>query len=85
VRAGIQAHVLIENSYFDTVKSPHQFNNATDQETANIAVNGNVYDATSGTQATGGGGPAFTDPPYDYTLDDAAAVPDLVQRGAGPK
>ncbi len=85
VRAGIQAHVLIENSYFDGVKSPHQFNNATDQETANIAVNGNVYDATSGTQATGGGGPAFTDPPYDYTLDDAAAVPDLVQRGAGPK
>ena len=85
VRAGIQAHVLIENSYFDTVKSPHQFNNATDETTASITVNGNVYNATTGTQVTGGGGPAFTDPPYDYTLDDAAAVPDLVQKGAGPK
>jgi pectate lyase len=85
VRAGIQAHVLIENSYFDHVKSPHQFNNATDQMTASITVNGNVYDGTTGTQATDGAGPAFTDPPYDYTLDDVAAVPGLVEAGAGPK
>jgi pectate lyase len=85
VRAGIQAHILIENSYFDGVKSPHQFNNATDEMTASITANGNVYNNTSGTQVTGGGGPAFTDPPYDYTLDDAAAVPALVQSGAGPK
>jgi pectate lyase len=85
VRAGIQAHVLIENSYFDAIKSPHQFNNASDEMSASITANGNVYNATTGTQVTGGGGPAFTDPPYDYTLDDAAAVPDLVRSGAGPK
>jgi pectate lyase len=85
VRAGIQAHLLIENSYFDGVKSPHQFNNEDDQQTASITVRGNVYDNTSGDQETGGGGPAFTTPPYRYTLDAAAAVPDLVQQGAGPK
>jgi pectate lyase len=85
VRAGIQAHVLIENSYFDGVRTPHQFNNATDQMSASITVDGNVYDATTGTQVTGGGGPAFTDPPYEYQLDDAEAVPELVQREAGPK
>jgi pectate lyase len=79
VRAGIQAHLLIENSYFDGVDSPHQFNNDTDQQT------GNIYDNTSGDQETGGGGPAFTTPPYNYTLDAAAAVPQLVQSGAGPK
>ena len=85
VRAGIQAHILIENSVFDNVKSPHQFNNATDEMTASITANGNVYNNTTGTQVTGGGGPAFTDPPYEYTLDDADAVPALVQAGAGPK
>ena len=53
--------------------------------TANIATSGNVYIGTSGTQVTGGGGPAFTDPPYDYTLDAADAVPELVQSGAGVK
>jgi pectate lyase len=86
VRAGIQANVLIENSYFDGVRTPHQFNNAADEASATITVNGNIYDGTSGTQATGGlGGQPFTDPPYDYQLDAAAAVPDLVQAGAGPK
>jgi pectate lyase len=85
VRAGIQAHLLIENSYFDGVDSPHQFNNEDDQQTASITVRGNIYDNTSGDQETGGGGPAFTNPPYNYTLDAAAAVPNLVQQGAGPK
>jgi pectate lyase len=85
VRSGIQAGVLIENSYFDAVRTPHQFNNDADQMTGNITVRGNVYDNTTGTQITGGGGPAFTNPPYPYTLDLAEAVPDLVQAGAGPK
>ena len=85
VRAGIQAHLLIENSYFDGVKSPHQFNNTDDQQSASITVRNNVYDNVSGDQETGGGGPAFTNPPYNYTLDNANQVPNLVMAGAGPK
>jgi pectate lyase len=85
VRAGKAAQILIENGYFKGVKNPHEFNSTTDQGTANITANNNVYDTTTGTKATGGGGPAFTNPPYAYTLDAASAVPGIVQAQAGPQ
>jgi pectate lyase len=85
VRAGIESQILLEGNYFDHVDDPHEFNNATDQLTANISAdNSNIYDATTSDMATGGGGPAFTDPPYDYILDDGAGVPAAVTSGAGP-
>ncbi|HEX2733633.1 MAG TPA: hypothetical protein VHM70_18615 [Polyangiaceae bacterium] len=88
VRAGIEASVLIEGNYFDGSKSPHQFNNDSDEDSAFIALGdgdaANVYDDTSGTQDIGGGGEGFT-PPYDYVLDAAQDVPELVKSGAGPR
>jgi len=86
VRAGKQARILIEDSVFNGVDSPHEFNNSSDEGTANITAGGdNVYTNTTGTKATGGGGPAFGTVPYAYTSDDASTVTAAVQSGAGPK
>ena len=85
VRAGIQAHILLQNNAFSGVKSPHEFNSTSDQSTAYITLSGNVYTNCTGTEATGGGGTAFTNPPYTATLDAASSVSAAVQSGAGPK
>jgi pectate lyase len=85
VRAGIQAQVLLEGNFFDGVDDPHEFNNAADQLTANITADAsNTYLNTTSDQATGGGGPAFTEAPYQYTLDESAGIPAAVTLGAGP-
>ena len=88
VRAGIQSQILLEGNFFDGVDDPHEFNNAADQATANITANDtNIYNQTTSDRSVGGGGPAFTDPPYDYVLDDGNDVPALVAdaaTGAGP-
>ncbi len=85
VRAGIQAHILLQNNVFSGVDTPHEFNSSSDQSTANISSSGNVYTNCTGTEATGGGGTAFTTPPYTATLDAASGVSAAVQSGAGPK
>jgi pectate lyase len=85
VRAGIDAQILLQNNYFTGVNRPHEFNSSADQATAYITSSGNVYNNTSGTQATGGGGTPFTTPPYTVTLDAASGVQAAVQTGAGPK
>lgn len=85
VRAGRNASLLIEGNYFDGVKSPHEFNNSTDQTTAHITARNNVYHNVSGNQATGGGGQAFTSYPYSATIESASGIPELVTRCAGPR
>lgn len=86
VRAGIEANLLLEGNVFDGVDDPHEFNNTDDQETANINAGAdNLYIDTTSDRATGGGGDVFDDPPYDYTLDDAATVAEAVTSGAGPR
>jgi pectate lyase len=85
VRAGKQAHLLIENNVFSGVKSPHEFNNSSDQGTAYITSKGNSYVNTSGSQSTGGGGTPFTSPPYSYTADSTSGLQSAIQSGAGPK
>lgn len=87
VRAGIQAHILIEGSVFTGVKSPHVFNSTADQATAYITADAakNTYTSTSGTKATGGSGTPFTNPPYAYTMDALGSVESNVRSGAGPK
>jgi pectate lyase len=85
VRAGIQAQLLVENSAFVGVKNPQAFNSTSDQGTAYITAQGNLYSGTSGTQSTGGGGTPFTTPPYSYTPDATAGLQAAIQSGAGPK
>jgi pectate lyase len=86
VRAGIEAGVLLEGNVFEGSRDPHEFNNATDETTANIAIGAsNLYANVTGNQQTGGGGLAFTEPPYDYRLDPASAVAAAVSSGAGPR
>ncbi len=85
VRAGKEANILLQGNYFDGVDSPHEFNNSTDQGTAYItADSSNTYANTTGTKATGGGGTPFTNPPYAYTAESAAAARTAVMAGAGP-
>jgi pectate lyase len=86
VRAGYDAHLLLEGNYFDGVDSPHEFNSSSNEQTAYITAGGtNVYNGTSGTRATGGGGTPFTNPPYSYTLEDAAAAAAAIRSSAGPQ
>jgi len=87
VRAGIQGQILIENTVFRASNNPQQFNSTTDQKTANITASSseNLYLGTTGTIATGGGGPAFTTAPYPYQLDLASEVEETVKRDAGPQ
>jgi pectate lyase len=85
VRAGIQAQILLENNVFTGVKSPHVFNNTTDQGTAYIAVVNNSYVNTTGTQATGGGGTPFTIPPYAYAADATTNLEAAIRSDAGPQ
>jgi pectate lyase len=85
VRAGRGAQLLVEANHFDGVKSPQQFNSDADQATANITARDNLYTQTSGDMATGGGGPAFSNAPYDAHVAPASTVRDTVLRCAGPK
>lgn len=87
VRAGIEASILLQGNYFDGVKSPHQFNNDSNEQTAYIALGdgafANRYSGVSGDQETQGGGETF-EPPYAFTVEAAADVPAVVRAGAGP-
>jgi pectate lyase len=88
IRAGIESAILLEGNVFDGSRDPHEFNSPTDEGTADILLGAaNLYTNTTGNQQTGGGGPSFNDPPYDYRLDAAAAVRAAVTSaatGAGP-
>jgi pectate lyase len=85
VRAGMQASLLLENNYFSGVNRPQEFNSTADQGTAFITATNNVYDATTGTMATGGGGTAFSSPPYPYHLDDPSGLKAAIMAAAGPR
>jgi pectate lyase len=85
VRAGIDAKLLVENNAFVGVDNPQEFNSTSDQATATITAKGNLYSGTSGSASTGGGGTAFTTPPYSFTADATAGLQAAVQSGAGPK
>jgi len=85
VRAGIDAQLLLESNIFSGVASPQEFNSSSDQSTASItADSSNVYTNTSGTKATGGGGPAYTSAGYSYTADPTSTLEAAIRSGAGP-
>ena len=90
IGAGKYASVLIENNYFENVNHPHQAM-YTESDPVNITARGNIYHNTAGAQDSGmlgsdhGYAEVFDNPPYAYMLDDAEAVPALVQANAGPQ
>jgi pectate lyase len=88
VRAGIEAQILLQGNYFDGVDSPHQFNSDSNETTAYIALGegalANTYAGTTGDHEDEGGGDAWTDPPYDFSVDAASTIPATVMSGAGP-
>jgi pectate lyase len=85
IRAGTNAHILSESNYFYQVAQPHSFHSDVDEATSSITERDNVYDATTGANASGGGGTPFTTPPYSAPIDSANDVPVLVQTCAGPQ
>jgi pectate lyase len=93
IGVGSYGSVLIENNYFKNVHDPHLFMYDVYMY---AEASGNVYDNTTGAKDTGYGGtrdvagqesfdPGPFDPPYDYTLDPADDVPELVQKCVGPQ
>ncbi|MEU4240252.1 RICIN domain-containing protein [Actinoplanes sp. NPDC026619] len=71
--------MVIENSYFDTVKDPFY-----PDSTAQLKQSGSIMVNCTGNQTTLGS--AFTPSSfYSYTLDAASAVPSLVKTYSGPQ
>jgi pectate lyase len=85
VRAGSNAHLLVEGNYFDGVNSPHEFNDATDQMTSHITARNNTYNGATGNQLSGGGGTPLTSVPYSATIDPSAGIAASVRACAGPR
>lgn len=93
IGVGSYGAALIENNYFKDVKNPHTFMY---DVWCDITARGNSYENTTGKRDAGRGGArhapgqqftvtAFERVPYDYALDKAGAIPDLVSRNAGPR
>jgi pectate lyase len=71
--------MVLENSYFDTVKNPYY-----PDATAQLRQSGSIVVNSPGDQRTSGS--AFTPGSYyPYTLDPAADVPALLKQYAGPQ
>lgn len=72
-------HMVIENSFYEDVVDPYYLDS-----TAELRESGSICESCSGRQETGGS--AF-DPSefYDYTLDAAEDVPELLNEYAGPQ
>jgi len=78
--AGEGTHMLIENSLYDNVTSPHYARGA-----GSLVVKGNVYRNVRGYRDTLGA--ATFDPAkfYKYTLDKAEDLPGILEKYAGPQ
>lgn len=74
-------NMVLENSVFDGVKSPHYY------DTGTLVARGNVYRSTTGTKESSGSSYSFFDPSdfYEYTLDPTDEVEALLTKCAGPR
>lgn len=77
VRVGFQARLLVEGNYFHSVSNPVDL----DPE-GQVVQTANVFPGSSGQRANYG--EAFT-PGYEYAMDPAEAVRDIVLAEAGPR
>lgn len=89
IGADCYASILVENNYFENVNNPHEFSYDAGFPAA-IVARGNQYVNTTGSRATGqhqtnASVVPFEYAPYDYWLNAAADVPDMVQSYTGPK
>jgi pectate lyase len=88
VGAGIESLVRLEGNFFAGVEDPHQFQD--DSSGAQLFVpltgaNANFYGgATSLAAPYETGGDSFN-PPYTFPRDPGAAIPTIVEAGAGPQ
>jgi pectate lyase len=93
IGVGSYGSILVENNYFKDVNNPHMFMYNAYMYSA---AKGNIYDNTTGKRDTGLGGSEHVSgqesykgeactTPYQYTMDAAKDVPDLVKRCAGPQ
>jgi pectate lyase len=80
VAAGYMSKLLVENNYFDGSNTPIRW--MSDENTAEVVERGNAFVGTSGEVVTRG---AAFEPPYQYTMDQAEAIKDLVLAGAGAR
>jgi pectate lyase len=74
--AALGSRLLLENNYFRRVNNPHELHDVD----AQLLSVGNVYDGSVGLMQSSAA--AFI-PPYEYVMDAAIAVPDLVTQEAG--
>jgi pectate lyase len=72
--------MLMENVFFENVNDP-----VVRDDTASLAVSGNIYEGCSGDTAEASGDVFSASDFYDYTLDDTENVPSIVAEEAGPK
>ena len=79
VASTMDAGVLVEGNYFESVDNPTHTGYA-DSDDGAIEESDNVYDG-SGEPEVGGSVESI---PYDYTVDPAEDIPDIVTSGAGP-
>jgi pectate lyase len=86
IGVGCGSRIRVENNYFNAVPNPwkNYYTAYPTHPPGHIGWNtGNVfYNCSVPTWATNEYSTIFT-PPYDYTLDDAADIPDIVQAYAG--
>jgi len=85
IGVGVEANIRVENNYFNTVPNPWAYYGESGYTDGEIGWNtGNVfYNCTIPTWATNNYATIFT-PPYSYLpLDNATAIPIIVQNGAG--
>jgi pectate lyase len=82
IASTMDAGVVAEGNYFEGVDSPIVTQTG-DSDEGNVVERDNVYDDSGEPETRGTAIEPGTR--YDYTLDDAASVPDLVTAGAGPR
>lgn len=88
IGADCYASLLVENNYFKDVRDPHIFSYPGNPQPAGIVARGNEYDNTTGTRAQGQKKsdlkvPLYETTNYDYYLNEAKDVPEIVQSYAG--
>ncbi|MBN1816238.1 MAG: hypothetical protein JW828_02685 [Sedimentisphaerales bacterium] len=84
IGVGVEAHIRVENNYFNRVSNPWKNYYEGKGADGEIGWNdGNVFFACAEPAWAENRYAGIFIPPYSYTLDDAADVPVLVQYGAG--